>query len=239
LNTRIDEALKANPGKSADAQRWLREHYFDIRTFGAVLSTGPKGGAGQVRGPVQLTFSRSIDPILPTDHTITRVTQTRQDDIDKGESTEMGSKWTVPYGLYRGHIFFSAPRAAKTGVTSDDLAAFWQALTVMFDHDRAATRGEMKTCGLYVFSHPDALGVAPSAALTRLVSVNRTDSVKVPRSHTDYQVTVDDSALPDGVELTRLVHLWPCQTSTGRTALAGRCRCPPWNTTTIAGGRRP
>lgn len=151
LNTRIEEALAANPGKADDAQRWLCEHYFDVRMFGAVLSTGAKGGAGQVRGPLQLTFGRSIDPILPTDHAITRVTQTRQEDIDKGERTEMGSKWTVPYGLYRAHIFFSAPRATKTGVTSDDLAALWQAISVMFDHDRAATRGEMKTCGLYVF----------------------------------------------------------------------------------------
>jgi CRISPR-associated protein Csd2 len=209
LNTRIEEALAANPGKAQDAQRWLCEHYFDIRMFGAVLTTGPKGGAGQVRGPAQFTFGRSIDPILPTDHTITRVTQTRQEDIDKGESTEIGSKWTVPYGLYRAHAFFSAPRAQKTGVTSDDLAALWQAVSVMFDHDRAATRGEMKTCGLYVFSHPDALGVASSAALTQLVSVTRANPEKPPRCHTDYKVEVDESALPDGVELTKVIDLWP------------------------------
>jgi CRISPR-associated protein Csd2 len=209
LNTRIEEALAANPGKAGDAQQWLCEHYFDIRMFGAVLTTGPKGGAGQVRGPVQFTFGRSIDPILPTDHTITRVTQTRQEDINKGESTEIGSKWTVPYGLYRAHAFFSAPRAQKTGVTSDDLAALWQAISVMFDHDRAATRGEMKTCGLYVFSHPDALGVAPSAALTQRVSVIPRDREKPPRSHTDYRVEVDQSALPDRVELTKVVNLWP------------------------------
>ncbi len=208
LNTRIEEALAANPGKADDAQRWLCEHYFDVRMFGAVLSTGAKGGAGQVRGPLQLTFGRSIDPILPTDHAITRVTQTRQEDIDKGERTEMGSKWTVPYGLYRAHIFFSAPRATKTGVTSDDLAALWQAISVMFDHDRAATRGEMKTCGLYVFSHPDALGVAPSAELTKRVSITRTNPDKAPRSHTDYQVVVDESGLPEGVVLTKVVDLW-------------------------------
>jgi CRISPR-associated protein Csd2 len=146
---------------------------------------------------------------MPTDHTITRVTQTRQEDIDKGETTEIGSKWTVPYGLYRAHAFFSAPRAQKTGVTSDDLAALWQALSVMFDHDRAATRGEMKTCGLYVFSHPDALGVAPSAALTQRVSISRTNPEKAPRSHTDYTIVVDQAGLPDGVELTKVVHLWP------------------------------
>ncbi|MFD6608616.1 type I-C CRISPR-associated protein Cas7/Csd2 [Micromonospora chalcea] len=208
LNTRIEEALKANPGKADQAQQWMCEHYFDIRMFGGVLSTGKGGGAGQVRGPLQLTFARSIDSILPTDHTITRVTQTRQEDINKGESTEIGSKWTVPYGLYRAHAFYSAPRAAKTGVTSDDLAALWQAITVMFDHDRAATRGEMKLCGLYVFSHPDAFGVAPSAALTQRITLKRTNDDKAPRTHTDYTRNINDAALPDGVELTKLVDLW-------------------------------
>jgi CRISPR-associated protein Csd2 len=208
LNTRIEAALTANPGKPGEAQGWICEHYFDIRMFGGVLSTGKGGGAGQVRGPLQLTFARSIDPILPTDHTITRVTQTRQEDIDKGERTEIGSKWTVPYALYRTHAFYSAPRAARTGVTSDDLAALWQAISVMFDHDRAATRGEMKLCGLYVFSHPDSLGVAPSAALTRLVTLDRLDTKKAPRAHTDYNRGIDESGLPNGVELTKLVDLW-------------------------------
>lgn len=209
LNTRIEAALTANPGKADEAQRWMCEHYYDIRMFGGVLSTGKSGGAGQVRGPLQLTFARSIDPILPTDHTITRVTQTRQEDIDKGERTEIGSKWTVPYGLYRAHVFYSAPRAAKTGVTSDDLAALWQAITVMFDHDRAATRGEMKLCGLYVFSHPDALGVAPAAALTQSITLERHNVDKAPRAHTDYTRAIDESGRPDGVELTKLVDLWP------------------------------
>ncbi|MFY1585383.1 type I-C CRISPR-associated protein Cas7/Csd2 [Micromonospora sp. WMMD734] len=218
LNTRIDGAFAANPPKisnkptpaeSAAAQQWLCQHYFDIRMFGAVLSTGKSGGAGQVRGPLQLTFARSIDAILPTDHTITRVTQTRQDDIDKGERTEIGSKWTVPYGLYRAHLFYSAPRAAKTGVTSDDLAALWQAVTVMFDHDRAASRGEMKLCGLYVFSHPDAFGAAPSAALTQRITVKRTNDDKAARAHTDYTRSIDESGLPGGIELTKLVDLWP------------------------------
>ncbi|NJP34808.1 type I-C CRISPR-associated protein Cas7/Csd2 [Micromonospora thermarum] len=209
LNTRIEAALQANPGKADEAQRWMCEHYFDIRMFGGVLSTGKGGGAGQVRGPLQLTFARSIDPILPTDHTITRVTQTRQEDIDKGERTEIGSKWTVPYGLYRAHLFYSAPRATKTGVTSDDLAALWQAITVMFDHDRAATRGEMKLCGLYVFSHPDAFGAAPSAALTQRITLDRVNRDKAPRAHTDYTRDIDESRLPDGVELTKLVDLWP------------------------------
>jgi CRISPR-associated protein Csd2 len=211
LNTRIEEALKANPGKADDAQRWLCEHYFDIRMFGGVLSTGTtKGGAGKVRGPMQLTFARSLDAILPTDHAITRVTPTKQEDLDEGKVTEMGSKWTVPYGLYRAHAFFSAPRAAKTGVTSDDMAALWQALTVMFDHDRAASRGEMKLCGLYVFSHSDPIGVASAASLTSRVRLSRVNEDKAPRQHTDYRrEEIDPSGLPDGVELSKVVDLWP------------------------------
>lgn len=210
LNTRIEDALKANPGNSTNAQKWLCDHYFDIRMFGGVLSTGAvKGGAGQVRGPVQLTFARSIDPILPTDHTITRITQTRQEDVDKGESTEIGSKWTVPYGLYRAHLFYSASRAVKTGVTEQDLAALWQAIAVMFDHDRSATRGEMALCGLYVFSHPDAYGTQPAKALTSRLTLHRPDGEKAPRSLTDYQRTWAETPLTDGIELTTLVDLWP------------------------------
>jgi CRISPR-associated protein Csd2 len=209
LNTRIEEGLKANPGKADEAQRWLCEHYFDIRMFGAVLSTGKGGGAGQVRGPLQLTFARSLDPILPTDHAITRVTQTRQADIDKGETTEMGSKWTVPYGLYRAHAYFSAPRAAKTGVTTDDMAALWRAVTTMFDHDRSATRGEMKLCGLYIFTHPDALGVASAASLTARVTLHRADTEKAARQHTDYHRELNTVNLPDGVEVSTLTDLWP------------------------------
>jgi CRISPR-associated protein Csd2 len=210
LNTRIEEALKANPGKADDAQRWMCEHYFDVRMFGAVLSTGTtKGGAGQVRGPVQLKFARSIDPVLPVDHAITRVTQTRQADIDNGERTEMGSKWTVPYGLYRTHLYYSAAMADKTGVTKEDMAALWRAVTIMFDHDRSATRGEMKLCGLYVFSHSDRFGNAPAGDLTGRLTLNRIHGEKPARAHSDYQRQWADRPLPDGVELTTLVDLWP------------------------------
>ncbi|MFV2012852.1 MULTISPECIES: type I-C CRISPR-associated protein Cas7/Csd2 [unclassified Micromonospora] len=209
LNTRSDEAKIAAPGGMDQAQQWLCEHYFDIRMFGAVLTGGGgKGGLGQIRGPLQVGFARSIDPILPADHAITRVTQTRQEDIDRGERTEMGSKWTVPYGLYRAHAFYSAPRAAKTGVTSDDLTALWRAIAMMFDHDRSATRGEMKLCGLWIFSHPDALGVAPAASLTKRIQVSRTNPDKPARQHLDYQRTIADTPLPDGVQLTTAVDLW-------------------------------
>lgn len=218
LNTRIEAALAASPGKIPEAQQWLCRHYFDIRMFGAVLSTGKSGGAGQVRGPLQVTFARSVDPITPADHAITRVTQTRQEDIDKGERTEMGSKWTVPYGLYRAQAYFSAPRAAQTGVSTDDLTVLWQAISLMFDHDRSATRGEMKLCGLYVFTHDTPIGVAPAASLTNRIVVppltNRivappSDRHKPPRQHLDYNRSIDASDLPAGVELTTLVDLWP------------------------------
>jgi CRISPR-associated protein Csd2 len=214
LNTRIQQAVSATDS-SADAQRWLCEHFFDVRMFGAVLSTGKASGdskargAGQVRGPLQLTFARSLDPVLPTDHGITRITQTRQEDIDKGESTEMGSKWTVPYGLYRAHAFYAATRGTQTGVTSEDLDTLWTALTTMFDHDRSATRGEMKLCGLYVYSHSDAFGRAPAYQLSSRVQLQLSDPDKPPRHHTDYQRVLRHDDLPDGVTVTTVVDLWP------------------------------
>lgn len=222
LNSRIGDGIErsgARQGGKIDveaAQRWLCDTYFDIRMFGAVLSTGKsdesKGrtrGAGQIRGPLQMTFARSLDPVTPTDHGITRVTQTREEDIAKGESTEMGSKWTVPYGLYRAHAFYSASRGMKTGVTSDDLSALWTSLGAMFDHDRSAARGEMKLCGLFVFSHADAFGSAPAAALTSRITPERLNGDKPPRAYTDYNLRVDDKDLPGGTTLTSVVNLWP------------------------------
>lgn len=208
LNTRIEEAKKAAPSKD-QARQWLCDRYFDIRMFGAVLSTGGAGGAGKVRGPLQFTFARSIDPIQPVEHTITRVTQTRQQDIDGGQSTEMGAKWTVPYGLYRAHAYYSTPRAAATGVTADDLATLWRALQNMFDHDRSAARGAMSLRGLYVFSHPDALGVASAEQLFRLITVTKVDEDKPARNYTDYLRTIDHPNLPDGIELNALTDLLP------------------------------
>lgn len=222
LNTRIAEGINqsgARQGGKVDvdtAQQWLCDRYFDIRMFGGVLSTGKaeeggskSRGAGQIRGPLQVTFARSLDPITPMDHAITRVTQTKQEDIDKGERTEMGSKWTVPYGLYVGKAFYSAARGVKTGITSADMGVLWQALQVMFDHDRSATRGEMKLCGLFVFSHPNALGVASAAALANRIQITRTETDKPPRAHTDYRLTVDTNGMPDGVTLAPVLNLWP------------------------------
>jgi CRISPR-associated protein Csd2 len=166
-------------------------------------------GAGQIRGPLQLTFARSLDPVLPSDHAITRVTPTKQEDLDKGKLSEMGSKWTLPYGLYRAHAYYSASRAAKTGVTDGDLQALWTALAMMFDHDRSAARGEMKLCGMYVYSHPDAFGAAPSASLTQRIRISRVDNDKPPRQHTDYQRVIDNEDLPEGVSFWTGVDLWP------------------------------
>ncbi|GII96711.1 type I-C CRISPR-associated protein Cas7/Csd2 [Sinosporangium siamense] len=185
----------------AEAQQWMCQTFYDVRMFGAVMSTGTKP-CGRVQGPMQLTFSRSVDAVLPQEHGITRVTQTRQSDIDKGESTEMGNKHMVPYGLYLGYGHFSAPLARRTGVGEQDLDTFWRSLTMMFEHDRASTRGEMALRGLYVFSHDDAFGRAPSHELFSRIEIPPTNGT--PRSFADYTVAVAND-LPEGVTLTRLV----------------------------------
>jgi CRISPR-associated protein Csd2 len=174
-------------------QALLCKRYYDVRTFGAVMSTGPN--AGQIRGPVQITFSRSIDAILPLDLCITRVT-----DTDKEEG-EMGRKNLIPYGLYRCHGFISAHLANETKFSDDDLALLWQALTGMFDHDRSASRGTMAPQRLIVFKHSSALGNAPAHKLFERVDVKRRSAVEVARSFADYDVTIKHDDLPTGVEL--------------------------------------
>ena len=174
-------------------QSLLCKRYYDVRTFGAVMSTGPN--AGQIRGPVQITFSRSIDAILPLDLCITRVT-----DTDKEEG-EMGRKNLIPYGLYRCHGFISAHLANQTGFTDDDLALFWQALAQMFDHDRSAARGTMAPQMLIVFKHATALGNAPAHKLFERITVARKPGVDAARSFGDYVVTISRDGLPAGIEL--------------------------------------
>jgi CRISPR-associated protein Csd2 len=201
---RAYEALGLAAGKASApaAQRWMCETFYDIRMFGAVMSTGDKT-AGRVQGPLQLTFSRSIDPVLAQEHGITRVTRTKEGDT---KETEMGSKHAVPYGLYRGIGHFSAPLAARTGVTSDDLAMLWRAMTLMFEHDRSSTRGEMVLRGLYVFTHHDAYGTAPAHTLTDLVTIERTIPEHQPiRAFGHYDVNLDETGIPDGVTLTRII----------------------------------
>ncbi|MDX3797051.1 type I-C CRISPR-associated protein Cas7/Csd2 [Streptomyces acidiscabies] len=188
-----------------DAQQWMCRTFFDIRMFGAVMTTGKKDRqAGRVRGPLQLTFSRSVDPITPLEYGITRVTPTKQEDVDSGKATEMGSKHIVPYGLYRGEGHFSAPLATRAHVTTDDLAMFWRAFTLMFDHDRAAARGELNLRGLYVFTHDDKYGATPARQLLDRVTVKGPGDATA-RAFTDYQVDVDGADLPEGVTLTTLV----------------------------------
>jgi len=179
--------------------RWMCGKYYDIRTFGAVMTTGVN--CGQVRGPVQLTFSKSIDPINPTEVSITRMAVTNEKDIEKERT--MGRKAFVPYGLYRLEGYVSAPLARQTGFSEEDLELLWSALINMFEHDRSATRGKMASQKLVVFRHDSSLGNAPAHKLFQLVQVKRKDEVPVPRSYDDYVVTVGEA--PPGVTVIELL----------------------------------
>jgi CRISPR-associated protein Csd2 len=196
------------------ARLWMCENFYDIRLFGAVMTTGVN--CGQVRGPMQVTFARSIDQIVPLDLSITRVAVTREEDArvvvaeeggegTGGKQTEMGRKALVPYGLYRAHGFFNPHFAKQTGATQEDLELFWQALQQMWDVDRSSSRGLMACQGLYVFTHESNLGNAPAQRLFERVRVSRNGKAAAPRSFQDYRVELDESDLPKGVTLTRLV----------------------------------
>ena len=202
---RAYDALGLEPSKkpSQDAQGWMCDNFYDIRLFGAVMSTGDHN-CGQVRGPIQMTFARSIDPIIPLDLAITRVAYTKEDEVDKPGS-QMGRKPLVPYGLYKGFGFFNPHFAEQTGANDEDMSLFWQALTGMWDLDRSAARGMMACRGLYVFSHDSKLGNAPAHTLFERVEVASKRDVAAPRSFRDYTVDLDESDMPDGVSLTRLV----------------------------------
>lgn len=202
---------KQNREEVAKARAWMCHNFYDIRMFGAVMSVGVN--CGQVRGPVQLTFARSIDPVVPIDLSITRVAVTREEDAKivaaddggetRGKQTEMGRKALVPYALYRAYGFFNPHFARQTGVTEEDLGLFWEALQKMWDLDRSASRGLLACRGLYVFSHDSSLGNAPAHRLFELVQVV-SSMVKAPRAFKDYQVTVHEDAVPAGVTLTVL-----------------------------------
>ena len=218
-----DEEFKKLPKDQAKAReltQWMCANFWDIRAFGAVMSTGVN--AGQVRGPVQFTFSRSVEPVLPLEISITRMAATTEKDAeDKGGRT-MGRKHIVPYGLYRVHGFVSAPLASHpakgTGFSEDDLELLWQALEQMFDHDRSAARGEMGSRKLFVIRHDSALGNARAQALFDRIRTHRvhagasyeidsdgylanTDNWPPARRWEDYRVTVDRENLPAGVEI--------------------------------------
>lgn len=208
LNTKIAKAatdLGASPNRqreNRDLRAELCKRYYDIRMFGAVLSTGDYN-AGQVRGPVQLTFARSIDPITPLEFAITRVAITTEQDRERKE-TEMGRKPIVPYALYRAHGFFSPALAADTGVRAEDLALFWEALLHMFEHDRSAARGQMTTRGLFVFTHDTPRGNAHAHELFQRIQVERADGIEMPRDFSHYRLVVNTDAMPDGVTLYQL-----------------------------------
>jgi CRISPR-associated protein Csd2 len=200
---------KAKRKGSADdvgkARDWMCQNFFDVRTFGAVMSTGVN--CGQVRGPVQLTFARSVDPVVALEHSITRMAVATEAEAEKqqGDNRTMGRKHTVPYGVYIAHGFISSFLAKQTGFGDDDLELLWQSLEGMFEHDRSAARGEMSTRGLYVFKHDSELGNAHAHALFDRIQIARKEGVDVPRRFEDYAVSVDDASLPNGVSLIRRV----------------------------------
>jgi CRISPR-associated protein Csd2 len=211
LNDAIDRARdsRTEGGGGAtsveEARQWMCNQYYDVRTFGAVMSTGKN--AGQVLGPVQLTFGRSQDRIVPAEHSITRmaVATQREAEAQGGDNRTMGRKATIPYGLYRSHGFVNVPPARNTGFSEDDLALFWTALKGMFDLDRSAARGLMAARKLIVFKHESPLGNAPAHKLFERVNVERTATDRPPRSFSDYKVTVDEGGLPQGVTVLDLL----------------------------------
>jgi CRISPR-associated protein Csd2 len=187
-------------------------NFYDIRTFGAVMTTGIN--CGQVRGPVQMTFARTIDPIVPLDISITRVAITRPEDAEViegeekeggGKVTEMGRKAIVPYALYLGFGFVNPHFGKQTGFSQEDLDVFWEALQGMWDLDRSSSRGLTACRGLYVFSHANGLGNAPAHTLFERIVVHRADGVECPRKFADYSVELNDQNLPENIELTKLV----------------------------------
>lgn len=201
----IEPIEKKLPKDEEDARRitaFMCHHFFDIRAFGAVMTT--EVNCGQVRGPVQLGFARSIDPIVQQEITITRVAVTSEKDAEK-KDREMGRKHIVPYALYRAEGFISAPLAEKTGFSEADLELLWDALANMFDHDRSASRGKMATRRLIVFEHESKFGNAPAHKLLDAVVVRRVDTSRPPRAFSDYIVDVNFAAIPEGVRVIERV----------------------------------
>lgn len=198
---KVKEAKKKDPELDKKIRDFMCKNFFDIRTFGAVMTTFTKGAlnCGQVRGPVQLGFARSIDQIIPQEVTITRVAITTEADAER-KNTEMGNKYIVPYALYRVEGYVSANLAKKTtGFSEEDIELLWQAIMNMFEFDHAAARGKMATRKLIIFKHDSEFGNAPAHKLFELVEVKKNAGIETPRSYGDYTVTVDKSGIPSGV----------------------------------------
>ena len=198
-----DETVKSAKDKTMAARDIMCKKFYDVRTFGAVMSTGKN--AGQVRGPIQLTFARSIDPIMTSEHSITRMAVATEKEAEKqsGDNRTMGRKSTIPYGLYVCHGFISANLAKQTGFSEEDLNLFWEALKNMFDVDRSAARGLMSAQKLIVFKHDSVLGNAPANKLFDLVKIEKNFD-GVARSFSDYQVTINENPY-DGVSIEELI----------------------------------
>ena len=200
-----DKKRKGSGDTVDKARQWMCKNFFDVRTFGAVMGLGIN--CGQVRGPVQLTFARSVDPVIAQEHSITRVAVATEAEAEKqqGDNRTMGRKHTVPYGIYVAHGFVSSFLAKQTGFGDEDLELLWQALEQMFEHDRSAARGEMATRGLYVFKHDSELGNAHAHSLFDRIKIARKPDVEVARSFGDYEVSIDEAGLPAGVTLIKRV----------------------------------
>ena len=196
-----DKKGRAQGSETDKARNFMCKSYFDVRTFGAVLSTGPN--AGQVRGPIQITFARSCDPIISSEHSITICAARDEDKTFNEQVGIQGRKATIPYGLYVCHGFISANLAKQTGFSEDDLQLFWEALKNMFDVDRSAARGLMSAQKLIVFQHNSMLGNAPANKLFDRVKIEKT--TEIPRSFSDYCVTIDRDNLPEGVKIIEMI----------------------------------
>ncbi len=191
--------------KVSKARAWMCRNFYDVRTFGAVMSV-KENNCGQVRGPIQLSFAESVDPVISLEATITRmaVETAKEAKSQDGDNRTMGRKTYVPYGLYEAHGFVSAPLAKQTGFSEEDLKLFWNALMNMFDHDRSAARGEMAARKLIVFKHDSELGNAPAQKLFDLVNVERVcDKEKPPRSFEDYEVKTGE--VPENVKMIEML----------------------------------
>ncbi|MFT6550681.1 MAG: CRISPR-associated protein Csd2 [Zhongshania marina] len=195
--------LPKDQEKARELTKWMCANFFDVRAFGAVMTT--EVNAGQVRGPIQLAFAQSIDPVIPMEISITRMAVTNEKDLEKERT--MGRKHIVPYGLYRVHGYVSAKLAERTGFSEEDLQLLWQALTNLFEHDRSAARGEMASRKLIVFKHDNPMGNAPAHKLFETVTVSRQEGEEgtPARRFSDYAVSVDKAAVPEGVELLELL----------------------------------
>lgn len=196
---------KQTPEETEGGRKWMCANFYDIRTFGAVLSLKSAPNCGQVRGPIQMTFARSVDPVMTSEHSITRMAVATEKEAKKqgGDNRTMGRKATIPYGLYVCHGFISANLAKQTGFSEEDLQLFWEALKNMFEHDHSAARGMMSAQKLIVFKHASKLGNAPANKLFERVKIEKRNDI--PRSFSDYEVIVNRENLPEGVEIIEMI----------------------------------